>query len=604
VIQRWKDRGWLPADVPASEQKKELRGKAIRFYQDYQARLKNLNALDFGDMILLCLVLFRDFPEVLRHYQQQFRYILVDEYQDTNVSQYLWLRLLAQGHGNLCCVGDDDQSIYGWRGAEVDNILRFDQDFPGAKVIKLEQNYRSTQTILTAASHLIQNNQGRLGKTLWTDDQTGEKIAVHHVWDSAEESRLLAKSIEKRAASGHPLGQMALLVRASFQTRELEEALMNAAIPYQVIGGLRFYDRQEIRDALAYLRLTTQIDDDLALDRIINLPKRGIGSTTVQTLAAEAERLGISIYRLLLQKNQTGELFGRGGKPLQQFVMMIEGWRNHLSRCSPAEMMAMILDESGYTAMWKETKTPDAEARLDNVKELVTALHAFDSLNTFLEHVMLVADTAEAGDGDKVSIMTMHAAKGLEFDTVFLPGWEEGIFPNQRAIDESGDKGVEEERRLAYVGLTRARKQAIISYANSRRKFNSWQYNPPSRFLQELPSAHIHHHNHNKAAGSPGAFGQYGGGRSAKTLDVWEESQDSIPILPLYNPSRTQGMRQAFAASHKNPAATVAFRPGQTVRHNSYGPGVVATILDADKLEVTFLDDGLTRTVMAKWVEG
>ena len=604
VIQRWKDRGWLPADVPVSEHKKELRGKAIRFYQDYQARLKSLNALDFGDMILLCLVLFRDFPEVLRHYQQQFRYILVDEYQDTNVSQYLWLRLLAQGHGNLCCVGDDDQSIYGWRGAEVDNILRFDQDFPGATVIKLEQNYRSTQTILTAASHLIQNNQGRLGKTLWTDDQTGEKIAVHHVWDSAEEARLLAKTIEKRAAGGQTLGQMAMLVRASFQTRELEEALMNAAIPYQVIGGLRFYDRQEIRDALAYLRLTTQIDDDLALDRIINLPKRGIGSTTVQTLAAEAERAGISIYRLLLEKNQTGELLGRGGKPLQQFVVMIEGWRNQLSRRSPAEMMAMILDESGYTAMWKETKTPDAEARLDNLKELIAALHTFDTLNSFLEHVMLVADTAETGDGDKVSIMTLHGAKGLEFDMVFLPGWEEGIFPNQRAIDESGDKGVEEERRLAYVGLTRARKQAMITYANSRRKFNTWQYNPPSRFLQELPTAHIHHQNHNKAAGSPAAFGQYGGGRHAKTLDVWDESQDVVPILPTYNASRAQGMRQSFAAQKRPSSPQNTFFVGQTVSHTTYGEGTIAALLGQDKVEVTFLEDGLTRTVMGKWLEG
>ena len=595
IIQRWKDRGWLPADVPASEQKKELRGHAIRFYRDYQAKLKSLNALDFGDMILLCLVLFRDFPEVLRHYQQQFRYILVDEYQDTNASQYLWLRLLAMGHGNLCCVGDDDQSIYGWRGAEVDNILRFDQDFPNATVIKLEQNYRSTQTILSAASHLIRNNHGRLGKTLWTDDQTGDKIDVHHLWDSAEESRLLAKSIERLNAKQHSLGQIAILVRASFQTREIEESLMNAAIPYQVIGGLRFYDRQEIRDALAYLRLVTQIDDDLALDRIINLPKRGIGMATVEALGAEAEKINTSIYRLLLQKNQTGELYGRSGKPLQQFVQLVEGWRNQLTTLSPAELMAIILDESGYTTMWKETKTPDAEARLDNLKELVTALHAFNDVNGFLEHVMLVADTTNSGEEEKVSIMTIHGAKGLEFDTVFLPGWEEGIFPNQRAIDEDGDKGVEEERRLAYVAITRAKKQAIISYANSRRKFNSWQYNPPSRFLRELPSAHIKHHNHNRPAGNH----NFTRNDNFKVIDEWDQSQE---IAPIYSPERSKNLKQQFITSRKKPTAVANFQIGQMVRHNTFGTGIIESIIDTDKVEVKFQEDGLTRTVMARWL--
>ncbi|MBL8704967.1 MAG: UvrD-helicase domain-containing protein, partial [Rhodospirillales bacterium] len=498
VIQRWKDRGLMPEQVTAGEDSEVANGMVLGLYRQYQERLQTLNAVDFGDLLLLNLKLFREHPDVLAQYQQRFQYLLVDEYQDTNVSQYLWLRLLAQAHRNICCVGDDDQSIYGWRGAEVGNILKFEQDFPGAKVIRLEQNYRSTARILAAASSLIAHNQERLGKTLWTDQGSkggdadrGEKLRLRSVWDGEDEARFVGEEIEALQRQKQPLSSMAILVRAGFQTREFEERLMTLGVPYRVIGGPRFYERQEIRDALAYFRIVQQPDDDLAFERIVNLPRRGIGDATLRSAHALARAKRVSLTAACRELVATDELKPAGRRALTAFLNDIGRWRASIERLPHVELAETILEESGYVQMWRDSKTPEAPGRIDNLKELIPALGEFDSLAGFLEHVSLVMEQAREAEGDVVFIMTLHAAKGLEFDTVFLPGWEEDLFPNRRALDESGAKALEEERRLAYVGLTRARKRVILSHAQHRRIHASWVACLPSRFLGELPAEEV-----------------------------------------------------------------------------------------------------------------
>jgi len=491
VISRWKDRALTPERVTASESRgHEL---ILKIYRHYQERLKTLNACDFGDLLLHCMYLFQNHPEVLEIYQQQFRYILVDEYQDTNIAQYLWLQILAQKHRNICCVGDDDQSIYGWRGAEVGNILKFEKDFPGAKVIRLEQNYRSTAHILGAASGLIAKNQGRLGKTLWTSQSGGEKVLVRATWDSEDEARIICDFIEAQYQKGTPLSHFAILVRAGFQTRGFEDRLLTLGIPYRVIGGLRFYERMEIRDALAYCRIVVQPHDGLAFERIINTPKRGIGSATLQLIHTHAREQNISVPQAALALSMTDEIRGVARTNLQRFFEDITRWRQQLGQLSPADLVKMILDESGYTEMWLNDKSIEASGRLENLKELVSAIEDFDSLPGFLEHISLVMDHEQASSGAAVSLMTLHAAKGLEFDTVFLPAWEENLFPHQRSLEESGIAGLEEERRLAYVGLTRAKRQAIVTYAQHRRMHQGWQLSSPSRFVKDLPGEHIIH---------------------------------------------------------------------------------------------------------------
>ncbi|RZI46142.1 ATP-dependent helicase [Candidatus Finniella inopinata] len=488
LINRWKDRGLLPAQV-----KRSGNDLISGLYQDYQERLLVLNAVDFGDLLLHCLTFFRQEPVVLKSYQEQFQYMLVDEYQDTNVAQYLWLRLLAQGAGNLCCVGDDDQSIYGWRGAEVGNILRFEQDFPGAEIVRLEQNYRSTPHILAAASGLIAHNRERLGKTLWTEDTQGEQLLVRGTWDSVDEARFIGDQIENRQRQGDRLSSIAILVRASFQTREFEECLLRLGIPYRVIGGPRFYERLEIRDALAYLRLVVQGDDGLAFERIINTPRRGIGQTTLQTMHILARDQGISLPRAA-HYYAHNIAKGAAGNNLRLFFENLDRWRALLETDPHVEVVKMILDESGYTAMWQEDKSADAPGRLENLKELVTAIGQFQYLPGFLEHVSLVMENNQQSEQDMVNLMTLHAAKGLEFDTVFLAGWEENLFPHPRALNENGEAGLEEERRLGYVGISRARQRAIISYALQRRMYQGgWQLAIPSRFIKELPDAHMTH---------------------------------------------------------------------------------------------------------------
>src|SRR5215211_7656024 len=521
LIDGWKNRGLTPDQVPAGEAASFANGKGKKLYIAYQDRLKVLNAADFGDLLLENIRLFRQHPGVLRQYQDRFKYILVDEYQDTNVAQYLWLRLLGQSSSspipiaapevgetegfdladtfapetkkqkNICCVGDDDQSIYGWRGAEVDNILRFDHDFPGAKVIRLERNYRSTGHILAAASHLIAHNEGRLGKTLRTEDVDGEKVTVTGSWDSEEEARAIGEEIEELQRAKENLNEVAILVRASFQMREFEDRFVTLGLPYRVIGGPRFYERMEIRDALAYLRLVNQPADDLAFERIVNVPKRGLGDATVQMLHDHGRKRRIPLFEAARAVVETDELKPKARGSLRQVIAAFDRWRAQSEVASHTELAEIVLDESGYTEMWQKDRSADAAGRLDNLKELVRSMEEFENLQGFLEHISLVMDTDRGEGVDSVSIMTLHSAKGLEFNTVFLPGWEEGLFPHQRALDEQGRAGLEEERRLGHVGLTRARKRAKIYFATNRRMHGTWSSNIPSRSLDELPEEHV-----------------------------------------------------------------------------------------------------------------
>ena len=493
IIQRWKDRGIPPDRVTAADDSDFANGQAKALYAAYQDRLRTLNTADFGDLLLHMTEILRTHPDVLAQYHRMFRYILVDEYQDTNLVQYLWLRLLAQGHKNICCVGDDDQSIYSWRGAEVENILRFEKDFPGAVIVKLEANYRSTAPILAAAAGLIAHNSGRHDKTLRTGkaDATGEKVAVVGLWDSDEEARMVGDRMETLRRDGHKLSEMAVLVRAGFQTRAFEERLITLGLPYRVVGGLRFYERAEIRDAIAYCRVLHQPADDLAFERIVNLPRRGVGEQALRAMHERARAASIPLTAAAASLVEGQGLRGKVRTAVGELLDQFDQWRAGLDRNGHVDTVARMLGESGYTGMWKADKSPEAPGRLDNLKELVRALADYESLAGFLDHVSLVMENEESGETDRVSLMTMHGAKGLEFDTVFLPGWEEGLFPSQRSMDESGTKGLEEERRLAYVGITRARQRAIISHAANRRIYANWQSNVPSRFIEELPEDEI-----------------------------------------------------------------------------------------------------------------
>ncbi|MBK8208862.1 MAG: UvrD-helicase domain-containing protein [Rhodospirillales bacterium] len=601
VMQRWKDRGLTPERVTEAEGADAVDGLALPLYRDYQERLSALNACDFGDLLLHALTLFRDHPDVAERYRNQFRYLLVDEYQDTNVAQYLWLRALAQGHHNLCCVGDDDQSIYSWRGAEVGNILRFERDFPGAKVIRLECNYRSTSHILAAASGLIAHNRGRLGKTLWTTAAGGEKVCVRATWDGEDEARVVCGEIESRRASGHALGEIAVLVRAGFQTREFEERLIILGIPYRVIGGARFYERQEIRDAIGYFRIVVRGDDDLAFERIVNTPKRGLGAATLRAVHQLARGDGLPLSIAAARLVESDELKPQARGSLGRLLADIGRWREMLTRLPHPEVARALLDESGYTAMWQADRSPEAEGRLDNLKELVVALAEFESLPAFLEHVSLVMDNDEAAGDDKVGLMTLHAAKGLEFDTVFLPGWEEGIFPNQRALDEGGEASLEEERRLAYVGLTRARRRAIVTYAASRMVFGTWQNALPSRFVKELPAIDI---DHTAPTGlfraTPSRAPADGAWPMAEPVHLAAADTSGAPRWPIRRPTPPliEGRAERVAA---RPEPSHPFTTGQRVFHQKFGYGAVRRV-DGDRLEIDFEKAG-NKTVIHSFVE-
>jgi DNA helicase-2/ATP-dependent DNA helicase PcrA len=608
LIDGWKNKGLTPSQVPRGEAYGFAEGKGALLYADYQKRLKELNAADFGDLLLEVLRLFRDNPEVLADYQGRFRYTLVDEYQDTNVAQYLWLRLLAGGSPkpNICCVGDDDQSIYGWRGAEVDNILRFDADFPGATVIRLERNYRSTGHILAAASGLIAHNKGRLGKTLFTDGALGERVSVLGVWDDEEEARTIGADIEAVSKSGVPLDEMAILVRASFQMRAFEDRFVTLGLPYRVIGGPRFYERQEIKDAIAYLEVTLNPANDLKFERIVNVPKRGLGDTAVRRVTELARaRGGIPLYQAAREIVETEELTGKARRSMADLIAAFERWRGRIGGMKHTELAELILDESGYTQMWQQDKSPQAQARLENLKELVRFMHEFDSLQGFLEHVSLVMDADTADGESRVSLMTLHAAKGLEFDVVFLPGWEEGLFPSQRTLDENGQAGLEEERRLAYVGLTRAKRTAKVSFAQNRRNRGLWQAAAPSRFVDELPEEHVEVEEAKSQYGGGGAgrFNPYGRSRfdepaagfaSGYTTPGWQRAREQWAREDKPRPHGPLTIEGELVASSTGHGA--GYTPGERVFHQKFGYGLIAEV-EGNKLTVDFDKAGRKRVV-------
>jgi DNA helicase-2/ATP-dependent DNA helicase PcrA len=683
IIDGWKNKALTPDRVPSSEAA-AYNNRGTELYEQYQERLRTLNATDFGDLLLHCVVIFQKYPDVLAQYQRWFRYILVDEYQDTNVAQYLWLRLLAQAHRNICCVGDDDQSIYGWRGAEVGNILRFEKDFPGAVVVRLEQNYRSTPHILAAASGVIATNAGRLGKTLWTEATEGEKVRLIGHWDGEEEARWIGERIEdhhsgrseeaqrrsnprltnfrqeldRRAKkglgpideqayikeafetgrvyrdlktcnlvinllSGDPkaenmlgalrayglkkfsLDEIAILVRASHQMRAFEDRFLTIGLPYRVIGGPRFYERQEVRDAMAYFRLAVSPEDDLAFERVVNTPKRGLGDKATAEIQRTARAAGVSLLdgaREVLAKKLIG---GKGAAELRSFVDGVDRWHEATrpQDYDHVRLAEQILDESGYTAMWQNDKTPEAPGRLENLKELVKALEQFDNLQGFLEHVSLIMENDNEEAAEKVTIMTLHAAKGLEFPAVFLPGWEDGLFPSQRSMDESGLKGLEEERRLAYVGITRAEELCTISFASNRRVYGQWQSQMPSRFIDELPGTHV------EVLTPPGLHG--GGYGAAAQTGFGGGLEDRVSKADVYN---SPGWRRLQERSATRPVgqprearntvidleAVSPYGRGDRVFHQKFGYGDVVAV-EGDKLDIDFDHAGMKK-IVARWI--
>ena len=611
LIDGWKNRALTPDRVPSADGS-AYNNMGTELYAEYQDRLRSLNATDFGDLLLHCVTIFKTHPDILAQYQRWFRYILVDEYQDTNVCQYLWLRLLAQAHANICCVGDDDQSIYGWRGAEVGNILRFEKDFPGATVVRLEQNYRSTPHILAAASGVISANAGRLGKTLWTEARDGEKVRLIGHWDGEEEARWIGEEVEaiQRGTRGWDpvsLDHQAILVRASHQMRAFEDRFLTIGLPYRVIGGPRFYERAEIRDAMAYFRLAVSPEDDLAFERVVNLPKRGLGDKAQADIQRTARAQGLSLLDGARSLLAAGGIGGKGANQLRAFCDGVERWHAATLRIgqSHIELAEVILDESGYTGMWQNDKTPEAPGRLDNLKELVKALEQFDSLQGFLEHVSLIMDNESEEAAEKVSIMTLHAAKGLEFPVVFLPGWEDGLFPSQRSMDESGLKGIEEERRLAYVGITRAERLATISFASNRRVYGQWQSQLPSRFIDELPSAHV------EVLTPPGLMGGGYGAAAPAYSGFTSTLEERVSKADVYNSPgwrRMQDRQNSRPVSQPREArntvidltADSAYSPGDRVFHIKFGYGAV-TGIEGDKLDIRFDKTG-EKKIVARFV--
>ena len=597
LVGRWKDRGVGPRQAGSDNAGDFAFGKGASLYAAYQERLKSLNAVDFGDLLLHCLTIFGNHADVLAAYQRRFRYVLVDEYQDANVAQYLWLRLLARAHHNICCVGDDDQSIYGWRGAEVGNILRFEKDFEGARVIRLEQNYRSTPHILAAAAGLIANNAGRLGKTLWTEAPGGERIQVRGVWDGEDEARFVGEEIEALRSRGHGLNGMAILVRAVFQMRAFEERFLTLGLPYRVVGGLRFYERREIRDAVAYFRAVVQPADDLAIERIVNVPRRGIGAATMQAMHRLARARGFGLMRAAAELVETEELRPQARRALSDFLTRLDRWRVEKARLPHVEFAEFVLDDSGYTAMWRNDKSPDAPGKLENLKELVAAMDEFENLEGFLEHVGLVMENEDSGAGDKVNLMTLHGAKGLEFDTVFLPGWEEGVFPNQRSLDEGGATALEEERRLGHVGLTRARRRVRLSFAANRRIYNQWQSSIPSRFIDELPGDSIEY------ASEPGLYE----GRGTRTGHAGRFDVSEGPSTGRRGSRRghtvTSGglVLEGRAEVVDARESAGVFHVGVRVFHQKFGYGHVLSV-DGNRLQVAF-DKAGTKKIIDDFVE-
>ena len=594
LIDNWKNKGLSPNQISSDDGDYFANGKGKVLYKKYQDQLKFFNAADFGDLILECIRLFNENPDILESFQNRFKYMLVDEYQDTNTSQYTLLKLLSGKWKNICCVGDDDQSIYSWRGAEVTNILKFEKDFLDSKIIRLEQNYRSTGNILAAASKLIEANESRFGKTLWTSSNGGEKVSVTSTWDGEEEARIITDEIEQQSLNKKNLDEVAILVRASFQMREFEDRFVSIGLPYKVIGGPRFYERKEIRDANAYFRLAIQPNDSLALERILNVPKRGIGETTLKKIKDYAKNNNIPTIDSIRDLIKTSEIKPKTKISLGHFIELTERWNDLITERNHYEMAEIILEDSGYLEMLRNDDTITAAGRLDNIKELFRSIEPFESLNAYLEHISLVMEIDKNPEGNKVSLMTLHAAKGLEFDYVFLPGWEEGVFPNQRSLDEGGVKSLEEERRLAYVGITRAKIKSSIFYAANRKMHNQWLSSIPSRFVNELPEDNIDV-NLSHFSGNKGNF------TDIKEDDIFDQSDYSTPgwerakIQSLSN-KRIQEEEKIISVDTNS-----KFSPGMLVMHKKFGKGKIETV-DGKKLTISFGDNGI-RKVMENFVD-
>jgi DNA helicase-2/ATP-dependent DNA helicase PcrA len=593
LIDKWKNKGLSPNQISSDDGDYFANGKGKVLYKKYQEQLKFFNAADFGDLILECIRLFNENPDILEGFQNRFKYMLVDEYQDTNTSQYTLLKLLSGKWKNICCVGDDDQSIYSWRGAEVTNILKFEKDFINSRIIRLEQNYRSTGNILAAASKLIEANESRFGKTLWTSSNGGEKVSVTSTWDGEEEARIITDEIEQQSLNKKNLDEVAILVRASFQMREFEDRFVSIGLPYKVIGGPRFYERKEIRDANAYFRLAIQPNDSLALERVLNVPKRGIGETTLKKIKDYAKHNNISTIDAIKDLIKTSEIKPKTKISLGYFVELTERWNSLITERSHYDMAEIILEDSGYLEMLRNDDTITAAGRLDNIKELFRSIEPFESLNAYLEHISLVMEIDKNPEGNKVSLMTLHAAKGLEFDYVFLPGWEEGVFPNQRSLDEGGVKSLEEERRLAYVGITRAKIKSSIFYAANRKMHNQWLSSIPSRFVNELPEDNIEI-NLSHFSGNKGNF------TDIKEDDIFDQSDYSTPgwerakIQSLSNKRIQEEEINSVDTNSK-------FSTGTLVVHKKFGKGKIESV-DGKKLTINFGNNGM-RKVMENFVD-
>jgi DNA helicase-2/ATP-dependent DNA helicase PcrA len=561
IIQRWKDLGIRYNQVSSSDIKSHDHFIAKNTYEIYQNKLISSNLCDFGDLLLHCTTIFFEHPDILNSIQNQYKYILIDEYQDTNAVQYLWARMIAQKNKNICCVGDDDQSIYSWRGAEIANILRFEKDFTDAKIIALEQNYRSTPYILNAASALITNNPNRHKKTLWTSHNTGEKIRIISCYNEKEEARFISNMVLNNIAnSALKLNDIAVLVRAGFQTRPFEEAFIASNINYKIIGGLKFYERSEIKDAIAYLRLLINKKDDVAFERIINNPKRSIGPTTLLSIKNYAASYNLSLYESIIKMQLDASFKGKLQEQIKLFIKLIEDYTNLISKIHiPSDVLKNLLLESGYKNMLKIEKTEESKSRLDNLNELIRAVEEYDSIFDFIQHVSLVMDNDENIDSlNSLNLMTIHASKGLEFDTVFIPGMEEGLFPHQKSITEEGEKGIEEERRIAYVAITRAKKSLIILHAETRRVFNEFIKSIPSRFLSEIPAQSI----------------------------VKSSSTSSMQNTKLYKEFYDD--KKSFTSEVKSEP----YRPGARVLHDKFGAGIILK-KNSDNLEIYFENSGI-----------
>jgi len=584
LINTWKDMGLTVNDILKSEKQYLINGKAGIIFKNYQQRLLDMNYVDFADLLLHNLNIFNSHEDVLEKLKNKIKYFLIDEYQDTNTAQYLWLKKLVKPENNICCVGDDDQSIYGWRGADVKNILNFEKDFQHAKILRLEENYRSSKYILNAANTLIANNKYRLGKSLKTSIETGEKINILQAWDGLDEARKISSKIETLIKQGVNFDEIAVLVRAGYQTRLFEERFVQIGLPYKVVG-VKFYERLEIRDALAYFRLLIQKSDDLAFERIINSPKRGIGPQTINFIKNYSRDKNKSLFNSIRDLVQTDEFRPSIKLTLKNFIKNYDVWEKDLAKISHVDLAMKILEEAGYIQNLKFEKTIEAEGRLENLKELVNAMSAFDNMLGFLEHIALVNDSdAEHKDG-QISLMTLHAAKGLEFLAVFLPCWEEGSFPSQRSIDDKGKEGLEEERRLAYVGITRAKKHLCISCASSRQIYGNWQNVIPSRFIEELPEEELIGMDLDIINNSSNHFEDYEFNQDYENNKKFKTIVNSSDInMHIYNENRL------------NPDNTSNLKIGEKVFHIKFGTGLIIDI-DSDKVEVNFDKAGIKKVI-------